>query len=68
LRETHLTIFVAGYEAGEPCFRYISNGDVPDGTTDSIPGTFEAVNDLGISFEADAERDETLTDFVARTQ
>jgi hypothetical protein len=42
---THLSVFVAGFEATEPRFWVVSNGDVPDGVT-AIPPTFEALNDL----------------------
>lgn len=66
--ETHLSVFVAGYENGEPRFWYISNGDVPDPSTTHVPLAFEPVNDLGTAYEADSSSGETLGDFVARKQ
>jgi hypothetical protein len=65
---THLSIFVAGYEGEEPCFWFISNGEV-DASTTSIPVVFEAVDDLGGRYhEVNARPGETRRELVARTQ
>jgi hypothetical protein len=66
--DTHLSVFVAGYEQMEPRFWFISNGDVPDPATTAIPRSFEPVDDLGGAYRRD-QRDatETLDAFVARS-
>lgn len=66
--DTHLSVFVAGYEQTEPRFWFISNGDVPDPTTTAIPRTFEPVDDLGGAYRKDHRDAETLDAFVARLQ
>ncbi len=67
--DTHLSIFVTGYEGTEPRFWYISNGDVPHPATTAIPHTFEPVDNLGAAYANEqAESAETLEAFVARKQ
>jgi hypothetical protein len=67
--DTHLSIFVAGYERTEPRFWFVSNGDVPDPATTAIPRAFGPVDDLGGAYLR-GRRDpaETLDAFVARLQ
>jgi hypothetical protein len=64
--DTHLSVFVAGYEQTEPRFWFISNGDVPDPATIAIPRTFVPVDDLGGAFRRDHHEAEALDAFVAR--
>jgi hypothetical protein len=64
---THLSVFVAGNDAGLPAFWYVSNGDVPTGSATSLPTRFEAVNDLGGKHAATkATPSETIGAWVAR--
>lgn len=44
--ETHLSVFIAGYEGIEPRFWFISNGDIPHPAMAAVPSDFVAVNDL----------------------
>jgi hypothetical protein len=43
---TRLSLFVAGYEEGEPQFWWIANEDVPGPSTVAVPTKFDVVNDL----------------------
>jgi hypothetical protein len=67
--ETHLSIFVAGYEGDEPRFWFVSNGDVPSSKMLSIPSVFVAVNDLDDHWlPANAAPGESKSDAIARVQ
>lgn len=65
--ETHLSVFIAGYEEGEPRFWFVSNGDVPHQGMPAIPSTFVAVNDLDEHWlPQNAGAGEAKSDAIAR--
>jgi len=64
--DTHLSIFLAGYEDSEARFWYVCNGGFPSGEL-QFPRTFEAVNDLDeVWFPRTAQAGETKDHLVAR--
>jgi hypothetical protein len=66
---THLSLFVAGYERDEPRFWFISNGEVPDGSSSTVSSRFEAVDDLDSRFiQVNARPGESTQEVVARLQ
>ena len=66
---THLSIFVAGYALDTPSFWFVSNGEVPDGSSTTLPLEFESVDDLGGRFVGvNARSGEGLSELIMRTQ
>lgn len=66
--DTHLSIFVAGYEHSAPRYWFVSNGEQPDSPSSVIPRTFDAVNDLDDRFRrVNALRGESQAELIART-
>lgn len=65
--DTHLSIFVAGYEDGEARYWYVSNGGFPTGDVE-FPRTFDAIDDLDcVWVQRNAQPGESKDQLVART-